>query len=206
MPDSVLAAAAAEAARGGYILKFEDDPGTVEEIIGINQRTLFYDLENPHVRREIQGYLRYSEREAARKADGLSARCLALPGPVMRLVMGNYSTWRTPGLGHALRSVYLRSMRGVTQVAELKGPFSGERDYTRAGRTFFRVWLEFTKHDVYLHPFGSVITNPRAHRELVSLVNEREDEDMAWLLFRLGYSRRPPESHRLPLTELEVTA
>ncbi len=175
-------------------------------MVRVNQRTLFYDLENPAVRREIQGYLRYSEREAASKADGLSARCLSLPGPLMRLVMGNYWLWRTPALGAVMRSVYLRSMRGVTQVAWLKGPFADERDYTQAGRTFFRTWLEFTRHGVYLHPFGSVITNPRAHDELVTLVDEREDGEMVWLLFRLGYSRRPPESHRLPLAELAVPA
>ncbi len=64
----------------------------------------------------------------------------------------------------------------------------------------------FTRHGVFLHPFGSVITNPRAHRELLELVGEREDGDMVWLLFRLGYSAEPPRSHRLPLAAMEVSA
>lgn len=206
VPDSVVAAAAGQAARGGHTLRSVDDPKTVEQIIAVNQRTLFYDLDNPDVRHEIQGYLRYSETEARRTGDGLSARCLALPGPIMRVVMGNYWIWRTPVLGHALKAIYLRSMRGVTQVAWLKGPFADERDYTQAGRSFFRMWLEFTRHGVYLHPFGSVITNPKSHRELISLVNEHEDGEMVWMLFRFGYSRRPSPSHRLALSEMEVPA
>lgn len=206
VPEDVVREAAAEAARRGHVLVSIDDPSIVGKIITINQKTLFYDLENPAVRREIQGYLRYSEREAVRKADGLSARCLGVPGPLMRLVMGNYWVSQAPGLGHVVKSVYLRSMRGVTHMAWLKGPFADERDYTEAGRAFLRVWLIFTKHNVYLHPFGSVITNPRAHQELVSLVDEREDGEMVWLLFRIGYSRRPPASHRLPLAELEVAS
>ncbi len=206
VPADVLAEAVDEAARHGHVLRVTGDERLVRELVAVNQRTLFYDLENPAVRREIQGYLRYSEREARAKADGLSARCLALPGPVMRVVLGSYWLWRLPVLGTVMRRVYLSSMRGVAQVAWLKGPFAGERDYVEAGRTFLRTWLVFTRHGVFLHPFGSVITNPRAHRELLELVGEREDGDMVWLLFRLGYSAEPPRSHRLPLAAMEVSA
>lgn len=141
-----------------------------------------------------------------RKADGLSARCLALPGPVMRLVLGSYWLWRLPLLGAVMRRVYLRSMRGVPQVAWLKGPFADERDHVEAGRAFLRLWLVLTRHGVALHPFGSVITNPRSHRELLEVVDEREDGDLVWLLFRVGYSAEPPRSHRLPAAALEVAA
>ncbi len=206
VPEDVLREASEEAARAGHVLRAVTDPGLVKDVVAINQRTLFYDLENPAVRREIQGYLRYSEREAVAKADGLSARCLAMPGALMRLVMGNYWLWQMPMLSTVMRRVYLSSMRGVAQVAWLKGPFAGERDYINAGRMLLRMWLVFTKHGVYLHPFGSVITNPRAHQELVKLVGEQEDGDMVWLLFRLGYSEQPALSHRRPLTALEVTS
>ena len=204
VPEDVLREASEEVARAGHVLRAVTDPRLVKDVVAINQRTLFYDLENPDVRREIQGYLRYSEREAVDKADGLSASCLGLPGPVMRLVMGNYWVWRMPVLSTVMRRVYLSSMRGVSQVAWLKGPFASESDYINAGRALLRMWLLFTSHGVYLQPFGSVITNPRAHRELVTLVEEHENGDVVWLLFRLGYSKQPPRSHRRPLDELEV--
>ena len=206
VPPDVLAEAAEEAARRGHALRVTDDPALVAELVAVNQRTLFYDLENPAVRREIQGYLRYSEREAAAKADGLSARCLALPGLVLRLVLGSYWLWRLPLLSTLVRAVYLRSMRGVPQVAWLKGPFADEHDHVEAGRAFLRTWLVLTRHGVSLHPFGSVITNPRSHRELLDLVGESEHGDLVWLLFRIGYSPEPPRSCRLPLAALHVAA
>jgi hypothetical protein len=57
---------------------------------------------------------------------------------------------------------------------------------------------------LHLHPFGSVITNPRAHGELVDIVGDEENADMIWMLFRVGYSRRPPESHRRDLGEMRL--
>jgi len=65
-----------------------------------------------------------------------------------------------------------------------------------------RIWLELTEAGVYLHPFGSVITNERAHREFCELVGEAERAGMAWMLFRLGYSREPPRAYRQPLSEM----
>ncbi|MBA3748895.1 MAG: hypothetical protein H0W96_15595 [Solirubrobacterales bacterium] len=174
----------------------------VDEVIAVNQRTLFYDLEKPAMREEIQGYLRYSERQARTPGDGLSARCLGLPGPLLRVIMGNYWVWKIPVLSAGLKQIYLRSMRGVAHVAWMKGPFANERDYTVAGRAFLRVWLLLSSHGLYLHPFGSVITNPRSHRELVAAVGEDEGTDMIWMLFRVGYSAQPPESHRRELREL----
>lgn len=133
VPADVLGEAADEAARHGHVLRVTDDERLVREVVAVNQRTLFYDLENPDVRREIQGYLRYSQREARAKADGLSARCLGLPGPVMRVVLGSYWLWRLPVLGTVMRRVYLSSMRGVAQVAWLKGPFAGAGTTSKPG-------------------------------------------------------------------------
>ena len=204
VPAAALDDARRAAAERGHVLAGTSDRALVDRIIRLNQQTLFYDLENPDVRDEIRGWLRYSERHARRTADGLSARCLALPGPLMRLFLGNHWIWNVPALGAVLRRVYLRSMRGVTQAGWIKGPFSDEREYTEAGRTLLRVWLVLTRHGLHLHPFGSVITNPRAHRELVRIVAEQEGADMIWMLFRVGYSRRPPESHRRSVVEMRL--
>ena len=204
VPAVALEDAARTAAERGHTLAGTSDPTLTARIIRLNQQTLFYDLENPDVREEIHTWLRFSERHALQTRDGLSARCLALPGPLMRVFLGNYWIWKLPVLGGLLRRVYLRSMRGVTQVGWIKGPFAHERDYTEAGRTLLRVWLVLTSHGLHLHPFGSVITNPRAHRELVEIVGEEEGTEMIWMLFRVGYSRRPPESHRRGLTEMRL--
>jgi hypothetical protein len=204
VPAVVVEAARRMAAEHGHVLGGSSERGLVDEIVAVNQRTLFYDLENPEVRAEIQSYLRYSERHARAVGDGLSARCLSLPGPVLRLVMGNHWIWNVPVVSGVLKAIYMRSMRGVGQVAWIKGPFSDEREYTAAGRVMLRIWLLLTEHGLVLHPFGSVITNPRAHRELVAAIDEHEGDDMIWMLFRLGYSREPPSSHRRGLAELTL--
>jgi hypothetical protein len=202
VPAAVIDEAREMAAAHGHLLAGSSDRRFVDDIVRINQRTLFYDLDEPLARAELQSYLRYSEREARTKADGLSARCLALPGPLLRVLMGHYWIWKVPVLSSMLRLVYMRSMRDVLQLVWVKGRFFDERDYTEAGRLMLRLWLLFTRHGLVLHPFGSVITNPRAHAELAALIAEEEGADMIWMLFRLGYSAQPPVSHRRDVSEM----
>lgn len=195
-PQEVIDVAKKEAEKFGHILHITTDKKLVKEIIYVNQRTLFYDLEDTHVRNEIRGYLRYSEKEAAEKRDGLSAECLVVPGILLKFLMEHHAVWSWPLLGSFIKQVYLNSMRGVPQIAWLTGPFNNNEDYLRAGRCFIRSWLIFTKYNIYLHPFGSVITNPRAHKEFCNLVSEKEEKGMAWMLFRFGYSKKPPKAFR----------
>lgn len=204
VPELIMHELRAEAEAFGYTLHDTTEPKLVRDVILVNQRTLFYDLAEPHVRREIQGYLRYSKREAKRLRDGLSAECLDLPGPLMRLLMGNYWVWNVPLLGNLIKKVYLNSMNGVAHIAWMVGPFKTIEDYTRAGRAFLRVWLRLTQHRLYLHPFGSVITNARAHREFVQLVGEDENGGMAWMLFRLGQSKTPPVAYRRHVKDMVI--
>lgn len=68
-----------------------------------------------------------------------------------------------------------------------------------------KIWLHLHDHGVVLHPFGTVITNPRSHAQFAELVCAREDDDrMAWMLFRFGYSKTPPAAHHRPAAALLV--
>ncbi|GAB2555914.1 hypothetical protein [Leucobacter ruminantium] len=181
----------------GYEFRSTDDRALVKRIVHVNQATLFDDLENDAVYDEIMTWLRFSKREAAEKADGLSAEAMLLPGRILRFAMGHRGLWRAPVIGAAIRGVYLNTMRGVHQLGWLEGPFAGPGDYIEAGRTFMRVWLELHRNGVVLHPFGTVITNPRSHELFADAVGAREgDGRMAWMLFRFGYSPYPPLAHR----------
>ena len=201
-PQAVVDAAKAEAQKFGYVLHITTDEKLVKEIIYVNQRTLFYDLDDKHVRNEIKGYLRYSHKEAAEKKDGLSAECLVVPGTLLQFLMEHHGVWSWPLIGSFIKQVYLDSMKGVPQIAWLTGPFKNNEEYLRAGRCFIRIWLLFTQKDIYLHPFGSVITNTRAHKEFCELVGEKEQNGMAWMLFRFGYSKKPPEAFRRGIEEM----
>jgi len=203
-PREALDAVSKEAEKYGYDLHVTTDSKLVKEIIYVNQRTLFYDLDDEAVRNEIRGYLRYSKKEAEEKKDGLSAECLVVPGTLLKFLMDHHSVWSLPVVGSLIKKIYLNSMKGVPQIAWLTGPFKTNEDYLRAGRCFIRIWLIFTQNTIYLHPFGSVITNARAHKEFCDLVGEKEMYGMAWMLFRFGYSEKPPKALRRPVEEMII--
>jgi len=197
-----LAAAAAAAAAGGHTLRVTADRDLVGRVLDLNQRTLFDDLADDAVRAEIRAWTRTTETAARRTGDGLSARCLGVPGPVLGGFLAAHRLWSTPVLGAVARAVYRRTLRGVPQVGWLTGAFATSDDHVAAGRALLRLWLVLTAHGVWLHPFGSVITNPRAHRAFADLVGEDERDGTAWMLFRLGTGPVPPRSHRRPVTDL----
>lgn len=182
------------------------DQELVKQIIDINQRTLFSDMENDAVYAELMQWLRFSEKEAKASGDGLSAKTMLIPGPVLKFVMHHRGLWNAPIIGKIIQSIYLNTMKGVRQVAWITGKFDTLEDYVEAGKCFMDIWLCLTKYDIYLHPYGTVITNRESHARFTSLVNEQEDGGtMTWMLFRLGYSKQPPKSYRRPLKEMLIT-
>jgi hypothetical protein len=199
--DEILAAVSSMAAEQGFEFSSTVDSRIVASLVRINQKTLFSDLRNDAVYAEIMQWLRFSKDEAAAKADGLSAETMIMPGRVLRFAMRHRSLWSFPVIGGLIRAMYLRTMRGVRQLGWLEGPFAQPAHFLEAGRTFMRVWLFFSESGVYLHPFGTVITNPASHAEFVREAGIHESADrMAWMLFRVGYSPTPPASHRRPAT------
>ena len=199
----VLEEVAAIAAGAGQAFGATADPNLVHDLIRINQETLFDDLRNDAVHAEILAWIRTSRRRAAATGDGLSAETMLLPGPLLGFAMRHRGMWDLPLVGALLRRVYLNTMRGVRELGWLTGPFAGPLDYIEAGRCFMRVWLAFTRRGVYLHPFGTVITNPRSHAAFVDAAGIDESGGaMAWMLFRFGHSAEPPRAHRRALDSM----
>ena len=48
-----------------------------------------------------------------------------------------------------------------------------------------------------MHPFGSLITNPEAYKQINKELNDKENNKPIWLIFRVGYSKLPARSFRL---------
>ena len=55
------------------------------------------------------------------------------------------------------------------------------------------LWTEMAAHDVYMHPYGSTLTNPKHAR----IIGAKFGDDEGWLVFRFGYSDVPPAAPRL---------
>jgi len=199
--NKILTAVSSIAITQGYEFRSTADPRVVSSLVRINQKTLFSDLRNDAVYAEIMHWLRFSKNEAAAQADGLSAETMIMPGSVLRFAMRHRSLWSFPVIGGFIRALYLRTMRGVRQLGWLEGPFAEPAHFLEAGRTFMRVWLRFAEEGVYLHPFGTVITNQASHAEFVREAGIHESGNrMAWMLFRFGYSPTPPAAHRRSAT------
>ncbi len=188
----------------GHKFEFSTDPKEVAWTVRLNADTMFFDMSDPIARNEVGGWIRFSRAEARRRADGLAAYAMHFPGLLMRLfVQANY-LFRVPGIYHAVRWFYERSMRGTKTVAWLSGPYGNHDEWINTGRMLARLWLTMTKHGVYLHPFGSVITNAKAHARLAKHFDDGSRKHDLWLLLRLGHSDVPPSAHRLTLEQLLV--
>ena len=101
--------------------------------------------------------------------------------------------FRWPGLRQFAVHRYLRTQRGTRYIALVCGAFQRWPDLYSAGRMLFDLWLEMARHDVYMQPMGSMLTNPVYSTEIA----RRFGVDDCWLVLRLGHSDAPPRAPRL---------
>ena len=188
----------------GHRFTASSEQSFVDWVLELNRDTLFYDLADARARTEIGTWLRFSERRAAAERDGFSPSCLGFPGWLLFLFFRLPAVTGLPGINGTIRRRYFATTAGTRTVAWLQGPFGGHADSIEAGRLLARLWLTLTARGVQLHPFGSIITNPRANARLRERIAVAEDETPPWLIVRLGYSAEPPRSHRLRTDELLV--
>ena len=186
----------------GHSFVWSQKPEIVQWLLLLNRDTLFYDMDDDVARTEVSHWIRYSQKEAVQRRDGLAASCMQMPGWLMRLFFQNHQLLNTPFIKRVVQWNYLRSMSGTTTVAWIAGPTANHEQWILAGQMLGRIWLLMTQANVYLHPFGSIITNPIAHERLGERIKCSEGENPLWLVMRLGHSGVPPESKRRSSDEI----
>ena len=60
-----------------------------------------------------------------------------------------------------------------------------------------RCWLLITQKGAYIHPFGSLVTNPKANKKINHAFTQPNKGKDIWMVFRIGYSKTPTRSYRL---------
>ena len=188
----------------GHRMGYSHDQEMADWTIAINEYTVFSDLGKDNIRKEIKSWLRYDKSEAESKKDGLWSKCMRFPGWFMRSFFEEHEKYSTGKRRERLGKHYRKKMRGSRTIAWLSGPFETFDDWVNCGTYLAKIWLEMTRNDIYMHPFGSVITNEGAHAQLVEKLQFDESENKLWLLFRLGNSKEPPRSCRLDLNDLLI--
>lgn len=182
-----------------------DDPASMRWIKYLNKETMFYDMNDENARTEVGSWVRYLSKEAHQKNDGLWSYCMGFAPWVMYLFFNARWIFNLPILKQLIGAYYMWSMRGTRTVGWLSGAFNTPEEWFLAGRMLCRLWLSMTAHNVYLHPFGSVITNEKAHNMFLKHFNITEtQESTLWLIMRMGHSDLPPRSLRIGLEEILI--
>ncbi len=187
-----------------HLFEFSSDQSQVDWVVRLNADTMFADMSETVARNEVGSWIRFSEASAKKKKDGLAAYAMHVPGVVMWLFVHANWIFNIPGVYQLVRWVYERTMRGTATVAWLSGPFDKPTDWEQAGHMMARIWLTMTKYNVFLHPFGSVITNHDAHKKMDEHFKNDSREHDLWMLMRLGYGDTPPQAQRLPLEQMII--
>ena len=129
---------------------------------------------------------------------------MGFAGGLLKSVFQDHEIW-TKGISKTLlRNTYMSSFVGTTTICWYRGFFGSKVDYVNSGRMFARSWLNLTKHNLYIHPFGSLVTNKSAHKKIKKYFQDKSNKKPIWMIYRLGYSKTPARSYRLETHEFLI--
>jgi len=97
-----------------------------------------------------------------------------------------------------LASIYRSQLGLVPTIGYIAGDFWEPESAFRSGQFLMRFWLETARHDLYIHPYGNLVTNKSAASWLSNETGVRN----IWLIFKIGFSAEPPKSYRRSLEEI----
>lgn len=176
------------------------DPALVERVLAKNTEALFADLNSRAYHDEIVEWFRFTARSARRTRDGLDHRCMNSSRAAFWAAARFPGLLQNPLTRPLLGRVYRRQLGRVPTLALLAGPFWEPSDAFETGRFLLRFWLELSKHDLYIHPYGNLVTNQRAAEWCLKELGVGD----IWLVFKIGFSREPPRSFRRTVEEILV--
>jgi hypothetical protein len=154
-------------------------------------------LKQPGCRREIERWIRFTDREARKHGDGLDASSLGL------MPFDLFAAFRLPGslrswTGGELPERAGRDPGPVPTMGILAGVFQQTKEAYRAGEFLMRFWLECTRRGLYLQPLANLVTDAQAARRCEQHWRVRD----IWLEFKIGRSRIPAKSYRRSVEDI----
>jgi nitroreductase len=200
MPHEAVAALSELARAWGQTFTQVTLPDTIEQILRRNIEAVFEDLNVPPYHDEIVDWFRFTDRSSRATRDGLDYRCMNSARSSFWLAARLPQLLQLPLTRSLLLNVYRRQLGHVPAIGMLAGPFWEPESAFEAGRFLLRFWLELAKRDLYIHPFGNLVTNKAAAewcRQLLGLPH-------IWLMFKIGYSKAPPRSYRRTIEEVLI--
>jgi hypothetical protein len=182
-------------------LALTTDPRIVRAVLELNNEILLADLQDKGTSRELDSWIRYTERSRRRHQNGFTPASLATPAWKIWAVFRLRSLLRFAVVRRWLTTQYLSQNRAAS-VGWISGPLATPHDQFQAGRTLMDAWITLTEHGYYLQPYGSIITDDAARARLLRTIGVDEAPDeLVWMIFRAGTSSPPPRSLRKPVEE-----
>jgi hypothetical protein len=191
VPAHVLTQFRAIAKHHGHEFESFDDPVIVRDVLSQNVKALLRNNLKRAELAELRQWVRIAETPD--QGDGLWSGPMNQPRWEMRLALAAPWMFVMPVIEELTRFKYLRTQAGTRHVAILRGPFDSWPELVRAGRMLMQLWLSMAAHDVFMLPFGSMITNAGCHAYL----KKKFAADDIWFILRFGYSAVPPQAPRL---------
>lgn len=176
------------------------DPETVERILQCNTEALFTDLNVPAYHDEIVEWFRFTSRSSRRTRDGLDYRCMNTSRIAFWLTARFPRLLQLPLTRSRLQKIYRKQLGTVPTIGMVAGPFWEPASAFETGRFLMHFWLELARLNIYIHPYGNLVTNQRA----AAWCRETTGVSDIWLMFKIGYSQEPPKSYRRSVEEVLV--
>jgi len=177
-----------------------NDQQVIERILQKNIEALFTDLNNPAYHDEIVEWFRFTDKASLATRDGLDYRCMNTSRSAFWLSARIPGLLQLPLTRGILAKVYRSQLGQVPTIGYLSGDFWEPECAFKTGSFLMRFWLETAKHDLYIHPYGNLVTNKSAS----SWLREETGAEKIWLIFKIGYSREPPKSYRRSVEEILI--
>lgn len=175
-------------------------PEIIERILERNIEAVFEDLNKPAYHGEIVEWFRFTDRSARRTRDGLDYRCMNTSRISFWLAARFPKLMQLPLARPILRKTYRRQLGNVPTIGMLAGPFWEPENAFETGRFLMHFWLELANRNLYLHPYGNLVTN----RAAAHWCEKELGLSDIWLIFKIGFSKVPPKSYRRSVEEVLV--
>lgn len=180
------------------LIKLDDE--RAHQAIWLNQRAVFDDMLDQSVRSELNHWLRFTKSEKINKKDGLAYDCMELNGRLMKFTVNHPKILSYPIISTILKKYYLATMKDSSDVFYMMAPFQTENQAFKVGEVVMKIWNEISLEGLYLHPFGTIMSNHQAHIDFLKMNNEQnETREISYLvfIFRAGKSKPPVRSLRI---------
>lgn len=205
LSSEIVTALTALANRHGHSFTFSSSTELANYSINLNNESVLIRAEEKAAREEMISWIRCTDNEAAEKKDGWWYRCTGFSGRMLGNFFRHHERFENRFMKKKALRMLNRSMNGTANLAWISGNFSDRNDWIKAGIMLQHLWLEMTKHNVYMHPFGPIITTAASKEKFIQKINYSEDPNRLWFLVRLGYSDEPPRSFRLEVKDILIS-